>query len=478
MSTTRGRTLALAMAATLVMLAGACSGSSSDEGDPGDGSAGQADGPGAKGGSDDKEPAAEGPAADIRCDRDVAGTLPEGFDPEICWTLFRATNPVLAGDRLFGILVTGNDDPEGAGTVVAGYDLATGEKVWTSGLLPSEVAGLTATEVDGEPGIAALVTETDEGDAVTESATNWGYMAWPADAEDDGTGAKSADPPVHITTEYNGPSFTDLVWTDQGLIAEDALLAAGADEFVPVEREPEPVVVNSYSLSEELVGPSGDLVLSYVRDVAYGDGSPDGVVYDGWQARNPDGSPAWDSISDTPRTDEIVESAGGLTGLPVLVGAYALTVTATDVDNTAFEVEWLDAATGGPATPSAADLAGSEAVGVTGDSLATDVVATLAPDGAHLFISWNEVAIVVDVEAGTATPVESDFAISAQGIDETTVYGTTPNGALTVDLATAEATPLDDPLRGPVVVNDDYGVFDLSQGSFSGTFEHAIARRA
>jgi hypothetical protein len=461
MSTTRGRTLArtMALAAPLLLLAGACSGGSG--GDDDDAEAGAPNGADSeKSGGGDKEAADQGPAADVRCGREVTDTLPEDFDPETCWTLLRAFSPVLVGDRLFGLRVTGNDDPEGSGTVVVGYDLATGEKVWTSGLLPSDAAGLAAADVDGEPGIAVLVTETDEGDAVTAETTSWGYMAWPADAETDGTGAKSADPPVHITTPYDAPTYTDLVWNDQGLIAYDALLAAGADEFTPFEREPEPIAVGSFSLSEKLVGPSGDLVLWYVRDIAY-DGTSDGAVYDGWQARKPDGSKAWDSITDVPASDEVVQSAGGLTGLPVLVGGYALTVTATDATNTAFEVEWLDAATGAAATPSADDLAGADALGVLGDSLASDVVAQVAPDGAHVFLSWNEVAIVVDVEAGTATPVESDFAISAQGIDETAVYGTTPNGALTVDLATAEATPLEDPLRGPDVVSDDYAVFDI-----------------
>lgn len=108
------------------------------------------------------------------------------------------------GDRLFGVVPVG-PVPVGSRTpplALAGFDLATGAQVWTSDPLPGKLRSITAVDVEGEPGVAVLVTEADDGDAVTAASVAWGYLGWPADVDEDSPG----EPAVHVV----GPTDTDL----------------------------------------------------------------------------------------------------------------------------------------------------------------------------------------------------------------------------------------------------------------------------
>ncbi|WP_116946875.1 hypothetical protein [Jiangella endophytica] len=399
------------------------------------------------------------------CPPELSAELPDGLDPEACWAHPDLERPALIDGTVFA-LEPDASDPATARHIIA-LDAETGDRLWKSEVLPGEVSALRATDVDGDPGVAVLVTENDAGDALTEESTAWGYLAWPADAGgDEGGDAGSEDPAfeaeVHITVPQGENPHTEVSWTDQGLLAGDFVLKPGATEFVPVNRDPEPMVVGQYDLDEAFAGISGDLQVSYVRGIAYTEGgAEDGDTYVGWLARTFDGAEAWNTVTSTPNEEDLL-FAEGPTQVTVLVGPYLLTVTATDENATAFEVAWLDSATHEPATPSAADLAGVEAI--VADSNPSSTGALLSPDGRRLFVGWSTQALILDVDAGTVTRVPADFEIHGSAIDDSTLFGTTENGTLTIDLASAEAKAIDPPHVSFDLVDGDHGVATLSEG--------------
>ncbi|TDE01452.1 hypothetical protein [Jiangella asiatica] len=400
------------------------------------------------------------------CPPELSDTLPESLDPDACWSHPDLERPALIDGTVFA-LEPDASDPTTARHILA-LDAETGERLWKSEVLPGAVSALRATEVDGAPGVAVLVTENDAGDALTEASTAWGYLAWPADAGGgDGGDAGSEDPAfqpeVHITVPQGENPHTDVYWTDQGVLAGDQFLATDATEFTPVNRDPEPMVVGQYDLDEYFAGVSGDLVLSYVRGIAYtDDGSENGDTYFGWLARTFDGAEAWNTVASTPNEEDLL-FAEGPTQMTMVVGPYLLTITATDENATAFEVAWLDAATHEPATPSAADLAGVQPIAADSGIMAS-TGALLSPDGGHLFVAWSTLAVIVDVEGGTVTRVPTDFEIHATTADDSTVYGSTQNGTLTVDLASAEATAIEPPHESFDLVDSEFGVALLEGG--------------
>jgi len=441
MSRRGGRPLVPVLVTSFVLLTTACAGKADEAGSEGGGDGAGSNGSGGDGGD---ELSAEEALARNACPDDVRVRLPDGFDPATCWSVAGVHEPVLVGDRVFGVApVDGKVPTDGSlpPLALAAFDVATGARVWVSDPLPGEVIRTAAVDLDGDPGVAVLVSEEDDGDAVTAASVGWGYLAWPADVGEDGVDS-DGEPAVHVVgPSEQSPSIYATRWTEQGLLAGDGLLRPGADDFAPVVRDVEPMLIDEvYDLGETFSGVSGggDVLLSYVNGVAWPEGGPDdGNSYVGWLARDPDGARIWDSVIAFPNQNDIVISAEGPDRLPVVVGDYALTIAATDDGNTDFTVEWLDAASGQPATPTAADLAGS----VPNNGVGEVVQAQLSPDGRYLTAHTSEMTLVVDVEAGSVQRVASDFAIDGAAVDDTTLYGTTDNGSVTVDLATAVATP-------------------------------------
>lgn len=395
----------------------------------------------------------EGPASDYACPPDVVAMLPETLDPETCWAVQSADEPVIIGDTVFALetdVEVGGDPPP---VSVVAFDADTSQRLWASVPVPGEVEHLAATEVDGEPGIAALVTGQDEGDAVTEASSSWNYLAWPADAGEDG--AEEIEPAVDITTPVS--DLSDYVWwTDQGVLAGDRLLAPGADEFVQVRVDPEPIMVGDYDLAESFAGVSGELMLSYVSGVAYPPGnSQHGETHVGWVARDLEGATVWDAVESFPNEGVNAFGEAPLT-VAMVVGGYALTIAATDDSQTDLEVTWLDATTGEPAEPRPADIAGTFDVSFNSGAL-------VSPDGAHLFASYDTLDAVLDVASGEATVVESDFDIGVATADDARAYGSTENGALTIDWNDATATAVEPLGEGIVAVGDDHAAITVTE---------------
>lgn len=83
--------------------------------------------------------------------------------------------------------------------------------------------------------------------------------------------------------------------------------------------------------------------------------------------------------------------------------------------------------------------------------------ALLSPDGRHLFAFWSTLALIVDVEAGKVTRIPTDFDIRGVSIDDTTVYGTTENGNVAIDLATAKATSIEPSREVFSTVDNEFG---------------------
>jgi hypothetical protein len=409
------------------------------------------------------------------CTPDIATSVPETLDPDECWTVPNATSPVFVDDTVFVLA----DDPNAAesgeaAAYVAAYEAESGTLVWTSEALPGEVRSMAAAEADGEPAIAVLVIENDEGDAVTEASEAWGYLAWPADVDED----SPTEAPVHITTPIGETSSTDVRWTDQGILAGDQLLRPGATAFEQVNVAPDPVVIGDYDLDETLVGVSGDQLLSYVSGVAWTEGgSEDGDTYLGWVARGADATQTWDFIASSANQAENAIFAEGPARMPIVIGEYALTVIPTDETYTTYQLEWFDAATGDPATPTPADLAGAMPIGGAAAVMTNNVAALLAPSAEHLFVYWSTLALVIDIEAGTVKWVDTDFEITGTAIDDTTVYGRTENGTVTIDLATATATAQKEGTEPIVALVGDYGAFTVADTSGSGTEYLVVARR-
>ncbi|MBB5787950.1 PQQ-binding-like beta-propeller repeat protein [Jiangella mangrovi] len=452
MSTTRGRIAALLAVAAVALTA--C-------GDDSDPSASETSTDAPSEAPSDEPSTPEETGLEYACPPELRQSLPEGLDPESCWALPDLERPTMTDGTVFA-LEPDATDPTTARHIIA-LDAETGERLWKSEVLPGQVSALRATEVDGAPGVAVLVTENDAGDALTEASTAWGYLAWPADAGgDEGGNAGSEDPSfeaaVHITVPQGENPHTEVYWTDQGVLAGDFVLKPGATEFVPVNRDPEPMIVGDYDLDEFFAGVSGDLMISYVRGIAY-EVSEDGDTYVGWLARTFDGAEAWNNVTSTPNEEDLLFAVGP-NQMTILVGEYLLTISATDENATAFEVAWLDAATHEPATPSAADLAGVQPVIADSGNL-EGTGALLSPDGRRLFTGWSNGALILDVEAGTVTPVATDFAIQGAAIDDSTVYGGTENGTLTVDLASAEATAIDPPHESFDIVDGEFGLATL-----------------
>lgn len=446
---TRGRLAAVIAVAALTL--SACGGSDEPSSSATDDTAGPTNA--------DPTPTDDG--IDNACTPDVAATLLDILDPEQCWSVPGASQPVLIDDTVFAVVV----DPMAAQTgeemppTITAYDAADGSVLWTSDPLPGELHGIRAAETDGEPAIAALVTENDEGDAVTEESQAWGYLAWPADVDED----TPTEAPVHITAPVNTDvtAGTSVRWTDQGVLAGDQLLKPGATEFEQVVVDVEPVVIGDYDLDETFVGLSGDTFLSYATGVAYTeDGGEDGDTYRGWVARGPDGSQSWDTLVGTPNTDDSLFGEGPSV-MPLVIGEYALTVTPTDETYTAYELKWLDAA-GNAAAPKPADLAGAQARGGSAAVMTSDVAALLTPNAKYLFVFWSTLSLVIDVEAGTVAWVDSDFEITGDAIDDSTVYGRTENGTVTIDLATATATAQKEGTTPLLELTDGYAALTVT----------------
>ena len=416
---------------------------------------------------------------DHACTPGVAAMLPEGFDPETCWTADYATNPVFAGDTVFALVTdpmaaAPTDGTEPTPSLVA-YEADSGKQIWASEPMPGPVSDMAAAEVDGKPGVGILLTETDEGDALTESSESWGYYAWPGDVDED----TPTEAPVHITAPINPDitGSTTVVWTDQGVLAGNQLLKPGATKFVEVTVDTEPVVIGDYDLDETFVSVSGDTFLSFATGVAYTEGgSEDGDTYNGWVARGADGAQTWDNLKGTPNTDDSLFGEGP-SQMPLVIGDYALTVIPTDEDYTDYTLAWFDAATGEPATPKPADLTGAQPIGGAAAVMTNNVAALLTPNAKYLFLYWSTLALVIDVEAGTVTRVSSDFEITGTAIDDTTVYGRTENGAITIDLATATATAEKEGTEAIQVLNDGRGAFTASDGTGSGIEYLVVAER-
>lgn len=256
------------------------------------------------------------------------------------------------------------------------------------------------------------------------------------------------------------------------------VLEPGATAFEPVEYGEE-IVVGDYDLGETFAGISGDLLLSYVSDIAWTDnGHEDGDSYVGWVARSAaDGTQAWDKITSYANQSENPLGAEGPQRLPVLLGGYALTVVPGDETSTTFTLEWFDAATGDPAEPTSADLADIE-LNTSPNLQSGGVPALISPDGKYVFVYSGEVALVIDVDAGQATRVQSDFDIAGDVIDETTVYGTTENGNVTIDLATATAAAVPTPRENVDVSSPDYGALMVADPAGTGTDLLVVAARS
>lgn len=442
---TRGRTAALLAVAALALTA--C-------GDDSEPTASESNTEASSGGPSDEPSTPEETGLEFACPPQFRTALPEGLDPEACWAQPDLERPVLADGTLFA-LEPDPLDTEAPEHVVA-LDAETGERLWASAPLPGEASRLRAAEVDGDPGIAVVVTENDTGDALTEASQAWGYLAWPADGGG-GETDQAVEPVVHLTAPQGDNAFPDVYWTDQGLLAGDQFLAPGADEFTTVNRDPEPMLVGDYDLDERFAGVSGDLLMSYVRGVAWTEnGGANGDTYVGWLARTADGAEAWNAVTSTPNEQDSLFGEGP-NQLTIVVGGYLLTITPTDENYTAFELSWLDAATHAAATPTPADVAGAEPIAADADIMAGETGTLLSPDGTHLFASWSTLALIVDIEAGTVTRVPTDFDIHGWAIDDTTVYGSTDNGTLTVDLASAEATPIEPPRESFDLVDGEFG---------------------
>ncbi|WP_162605407.1 PQQ-binding-like beta-propeller repeat protein [Jiangella ureilytica] len=450
MSTTRGRIAAL-LAVAAVALTGCGDDSDPSASEPSTDAPSQAP-------SDDSTPEETG--LESPCPPQLRESLPEGLRPDACWAHSDLERPVLADGIVFA-LEPDASDPTAARHVIA-LDAETGDRLWKSSVLPGPASGLRATEVGGDPGVAVVVTESDAGDALTEASAAWGYLAWPADAGgDDGGDAGSEDPAfepeVHITAPQSELAATDVYWTDQGLLAGDQFLAPGAAEFTTVNRDPEPMVIGDYDLDERFAGVSGDLLLSYVKGVAWTpDGPENGSTHVGWLARSADGTEAWNTVTGTPNEEDSLFGEGP-NQLTIIVGGYVLTVTPTDENYTTFELSWLDAATHEAVTPTPADLAGAEPAAAAADVMAGETGTLLSPDGTHLFASWSTLAVIVDIEAGTVTRVPTDFGIQGWAVDDTTVYGSTENGTLTIDLASGEATAIEPPHESFEMVDGEFG---------------------
>lgn len=393
-------------------------------------------------------------ALEFACPPQFRSMLPEGLDPESCWAHQDLERAVLADGTVFA-LEPDALDPEAPHHVVA-LDAETGDRLWASAPLPGAATRLRATEVDGAPGVAVVVTENDAGDALTEASTAWGYLAWPADADGDAVEAE-----VHLTAPQDQFAPLEVYWTDQGLLAGNQFLAPDADAFALVNRDPEPMLVGDYDLDERFAGVSGDLLMSYVKGVAWTpDGSENGETYVGWLARTADGAEAWNAVTSTPNVEDSLFGEGP-NQLTIVIGGYLLTITPTDENYTAFELSWLDAATHAAATPAPADLAGAEPIAADADVMAGETGTLLSPDGTHLFASWSTLALIVDVEAGTVTRVPTDFDIAGSAIDDTTVYGATENGTLTLDLASGQATPVEEPRESFDLLDGEFGALLL-----------------
>jgi hypothetical protein len=380
---------------------------------------------------------------------------------------------VIVDDTVFALVADASVGGELPPTSLVAFDADSGSQAWASEPLPGDVIRLAATELDGEPAIAALVVEQDEGDAVTEASQAWGYLAWPADVGE----GDDAEPSAHVTAPATDPT-AEVRWTDQGLLAGDLFLAPGADEFTPAQVLPEPLVVGDYDLDESFAGVSGELMLSYVRGLAYPSGGPEnGESHIGWVARGLDGTQAWDGVEAIPNEGDTAVFAEGPTQLAMVVGGYALTITSTDESYTAFDTAWVDAATGEPAEPRPADIAGTVPV-----AAATDIIggtaALASPDGTHLVASFSTLTVVLDVESGEVTPVDTDFEISLDAVDDTRAYGSTENGALTIDWSDGTATPLDPPQQGVTAVGDDHGAIIVGEEEVGGTPTLAVGRVA
>jgi hypothetical protein len=452
----RRRAVALAAGIALGVTLVACGGGDDDDSSP------------LEQGDDDPAPRGEKDDVENVCPADTAALLPEGFDPETCWTAPDADEPVFVGETVFALA------SEPAPAVVA-FDVATGAQVWESEPLPSEVTRMAAVEVDGEPGIAVLVTESDEGDAVNEPSQSWSYLAWPGDVDEE----SPSEPAEHITAPTDDTSFAEVRWSDQGLLAGDQLLRPGADEFEQVNTAPEPMVMGDYDIDESFGGVSGDVLLSYLSGVAWlPDGPDNGESFVGWLARDAAGEAVWDNVISGANEGENALFAEGPARMPVVVGDYALVIAATDETYAEFELAWVDAATGEAAEPTADDLAGAVPVGGVADVIAGEVGTLLSPDGQHLFAWWSTLALVVDVDAGTVQRVSSDFDIVGESIDDTTVYGSTENGSFTIDLATAEATALDAPQESLDAVAGDNGAFTVADDELGGPDSLVVARRS
>lgn len=417
-------------------------------------------------------------APEAACGLALTYQLPSTFDPDACWFVATGTDPVFVDDTVFALAEdTSNTTTEETLPTLRAFDLESGALIWDSGPLPGPVSDIAAAEVDGEPGVALVVTENDEGDAVTEGSQAWGYLAWPGDVEED-TATEAA---VHITAQISETADTAVRWTDQGVLAGDQLLRPGASEFETVNVDPEAAAVDGHDLDEAFVGVSGDQLLSYTSGVAYRSEGPDeGETFFGWVARGADGSQTWDAIGSRPNEEDTIFGEGP-SRLPLVIGDYALTIIPTDDTYAAFELEWLDVATGELATPTPADLAGTEPVGGSAAVMTSDVAALLTPSADRLFVTWSTLALVIDIEAGTVQSASADFEITGTAIDDTTAYGRTENGAVSIDLAaataTAETTAEGEPASAVVAVEDGFGAF-LMTNVESGLDNLVVARQS
>ncbi|MGJ3508590.1 hypothetical protein [Enemella sp. A6] len=265
----------------------------------------------------------------------------------------------------------------------------------------------------------------------------------------------SGEPVLRAEADWTTPTVVpEMRVTSTNVWDQKGVLDIAAKKWTRTDRSLDHTTVEPYRRLQTtpVAMFGGNLVLTVSGD-ALVTGESRTVQVVGLFAVTPANAVVWQTL------DRTGPGSGDRTAVAGYLGAYVLQLTGPDTGP--WQIAWYDGETGRPTDPKPADLAGLRG-GTAGLVTPGQLIAT--DDGRYLALATPDtptnLTAVIDVEAGTVTPITTPSTTSVSAMTNTTAYLSPQHGKKSsVDLASGEQQDLSDDTKLPDLVTDEAALF-------------------